>query len=111
MNKTNVATTSSIKSKSPPEATPELQKIPGWYWSEMEGQWFKTGETLDKQKSSRLNSILEEDSSTISPEEEARIKAEVREIMQKMFVVGRAKLENNPVAQNEAFFKIRRSNF
>ena len=107
VNKTpvNLSATTSMKSKSPPESTPELQKRPGWYWSETEREWYKTGETLDKERASRLSSIIEEDSSTISIEEEARIRAEVRAVMNKKFTVGRAKLEGNPVAQNEVFVK------
>ena len=105
VNKTNVAADSSMKAKSSPEATPELQKKPGWCWSELGGGWYKTRETLDKEKTARLNSINEEDSSTISPEEEARIRAEVREIMQKKFAVGRSKLKSNPIAHNETIVK------
>ena len=44
-------------------------------------------------------------SSTISPKDEARIRAEVRDIMQKQFATARAKLESNPVAHKEAFVK------
>ena len=58
-----------------------------------------------EQQRGELETITEEESSTISPEEEARIKAEVHDIMQKKFAVGRAKLESNPIAQNETFVK------
>ena len=57
------------------------------------------------QEKAELARTIEKESSTISPEEEARIRAEVREIMQKKFAVGRAKLESNPIAQNAAFEK------
>ena len=101
----NVAATSSMNATSSPEVTPELHKKTGCYWSEIEVGWYKIGETLDKGKTARLNSITEKASNTISPEEEAQIRAEVHEVMQKKFAVGRAKLESNPIAQNATFVK------
>ena len=50
-------------------------------------------------------SIIEEESNTISSREEARIRAEVRAVMNQQFALGRAKLESNPVAQKEGFVK------
>ena len=58
-----------------------------------------------EQEKAELEKIVEEATSTISPEEDARIRAEVCEIMQKKFAVGRAKLKSNLIAQNETFVK------
>ena len=52
-----------------------------------------------------MERIIEEEDSTISPEEEARIRAEVRAIMNQKFAIGHAKLESISVAQNEASVK------
>ena len=115
VNKTpvNVAATSSMRPKSVPKTTPEIQCEKGWYISPFDG---KKKMTIDnpafvEQEKAELETISEEASSTISPEEEARIRAEVREIMQKKFFVGFAKLESNPIAQNEAFVKSGVGNF
>ena len=96
----NMAANPLMKSKSSPEVKPELQQRPRWYWPETQKEWYKTGETLDKERASRLSSILEEESSTISSREEARIKPEIHVVMNQKFVADRAELENNPVLQN-----------
>ena len=72
---------SPMKENSSPHSAPDHPNRPGWYWSELGGGWYKTAETLDKERSARLSSILEEESSSISPSEEARIQKEVRTMM------------------------------
>ena len=58
-----------------------------------------------EQQRTESERITEEANSTISLDEEARIRAEVRTVMNQKFAAGGAKLESNPVAQNEAFVK------
>ena len=76
---------SPIEGKSSPNSAPEHPNRPGWYWSELGERWYKTAETLDKEKSARLSSTIEEESSTISPSEEARIRKEVRSVVNQQF--------------------------
>ena len=51
-----------------------------------------------------LERITEEESSIISPKEEAWIRAGVRAVMNQKFVAGRTKLESNPFLQNPVKF-------
>ena len=85
VNKTpvNMAATSSMKPKSVAKTIPEIQCEKGWYISPFDGEKKMTGDNLAflEQEKTELEKIIEEESSTISPEEEARIRAEVREIM------------------------------
>ena len=98
----NATASASMKAKSSPEATPRLQKKTDWYWSEIDGEWYKIGDTLDIEKASRLNSIIEEDSNTISPEEEAQISAEVHEVMAQKCATSPRQLGPTPVMQNSS---------
>ena len=73
---------SPMKEKSSLNSAPDHPNKPGWLdWSELEEGRYKTKETLDKGESARLISIIEEESSTVSPEEAARIRAEVQAVM------------------------------
>ena len=101
----NVAAMSSMKSKLAPSTTPEIQCEKGWYISPFDGKKKMTNDNpaLVEQEKAELERITEKVSSFISSEDEARIRAEVRDIMQKKFAAGHAKLESNPVRQKEAF--------
>ena len=59
----------------------------------------KSADSPRKEKSAQLSSIIEEESSTVSASEEARIWKEVRSMVNQQFAEARAKLESNPVAQ------------
>ena len=109
VNKTpvNVAAARSMKSKSIPDTTPEIQCEKGWYISSFDVKKKMTADNpaLLEQERAELERIVEEESSTISAEEEAQIREEVRAVMNQKFAIGRAKLESNPIAQNEVFVK------
>ena len=102
-----------MKAKSSPDATPEFQNKLGWYWSELGGGWYKTMETLEKEKRERtakLDSIIEEESNTIYLEEEARIRAQLHEVMNQKFAANRMQLGSNLVLRNSSKVDIATSN-
>ena len=94
----------SIKAKSSPDATPKLQNRPGGYYSELSERWYKTEEQLNKEaiRAAKLNSIIEEESSSISPEDEAQIRAQVHEVMNQKFDANRMQLGSNPVLRDSS---------
>ena len=57
-----------------------------------------------EERAAKLDSIIEEESSSISPEEEARIRAQVREIMDKKFAANRMQLGSNPTLRDSSKF-------
>ena len=107
MNKMTMAAAPSMRPKSVPNAIPEGQCEKGWYISPFDGKKRMTADNpaLVEQDRAELERIIEEESSTISPEEETQIRAEVRAVMNQKFEVGRGKLESISVAQNEASVK------
>ena len=112
----NVTASLSRIPNSVPEKYPETQCEPGYYICPFDGTKKMTSDNplaleierkeLQKalEESARLNSTIEEESSTVSPEEAARIRAEVQAVMKQQFakaranVLAHAKLESNPVA-------------
>ena len=69
------------KEKSSPNSALDHPSRPGWVWSELGKRWYKTAETLEKEKSAQLSSFIEEESSTVSSSEESRIWKEVRSVV------------------------------
>ena len=114
----NVVAAPSMKSKSVPDTNPEIECEKGWYISPLDGKKKMTTDNpafLEQQhaewervtqQSTEWERNTEGTSSTISAEEEARIRAELCAVMNQKFGVGRAKLESNPIAQNEALVKL-----
>ena len=87
-------------------ATFEPKDKTGWYYSELGERWYKTRELIEKKKEQKQKMAGEASEptisdTTISAVEEAAIHAEVREIMQKKFTVGRATLGTNLGSHHE----------
>ena len=91
--------------KNAPVSTPELQCELGWYISPFDDKKKRTkgNPTPEDDLSEALQSTISD--TTISAVEEAAIRAEVREIMQKKFAADHATLGSNPGAQNEEIMK------
>ena len=101
-----------MKTKFSPDATPELQNKPSWYYCELSERWYKTEEQLNKEaiRAAKFDSIIEEESSSISPEEEAWIRAQVREVMNQKFAANRMQPGSNPVLRDSSKFGTATSN-
>ena len=108
VNKTNVAATPSMRPKYVPNTTPEIQCEKEWYISPFDGKKKMTSDhpALLEQERAKLERIAEEESSTTSPDEDARISAEVREVMAQKFGAGQRQLGFNPVMQNSSISSV-----
>ena len=108
----NVSTAPSMKTKFSPDATLELQNRLGWYYSELSDRWYKTEEQLNKEaiRAAKLDSIIEEESNSIPREEEAWIRAQVREVMNQKFAANRMQPGSNPVLRDSSISGIATSN-
>ena len=103
----NVSASSSQIPNSVPEKYPETQCEPGYYTYPFDGtkKMINDNPLVKEIERKELQKVMEEVSSTfspssntISPLEEARIRKEVRDMMNQQFAQARAKLESNPVA-------------
>ena len=101
-----------MKAKSSLDVTLELQNRPSWYYSELSERWYKTEEQLNKEaiRAAKLDSIIEEESSSISQEEEAWIRAQVREVMNQKFAANRMQLGSNPALRDSSRSRTATSN-